>query len=58
MSMLYAWATDDVPDILRLCDVYVSSSSTEALGYSILQAMSVGLAVVCTDVGGCKDLMS
>jgi len=43
---------DDVPDLLAAADVFVLSSLSEAASLSILEAMSAGLSVVATDVGG------
>jgi len=42
---------DDTPDLLGAMDVYVSSSRSEGMSNAVLEAMSVGLAVVATDVG-------
>ena len=41
----------DTPDLLGAMDVYVSSSRSEGMSNAVLEAMSVGLAVVATDVG-------
>lgn len=45
-------------ELIRACDIYVSSSRAESLGYSILEAMSCALPVIATDVGGCKELIN
>ena len=45
-------------ELIRACDIYVSSSRAESLGYSILEAMSCALPIIATDVGGCKELVN
>ncbi len=49
---------NDVPDLLADCDLFVLPSRTEALPYSVIEAMSVGLPVIATRVGGLSDLVS
>jgi glycosyltransferase involved in cell wall biosynthesis len=48
---------DDVPEVLRACDVYLCSSLSEGLSNSIVQAMATGLPVVATRVGGNPELL-
>jgi len=48
---------DDVPDLLAAADVFVLSSLSEAASLSILEAMSAGLPVVATDVGGNREIV-
>jgi glycosyltransferase involved in cell wall biosynthesis len=45
----------DVPEILRNADVYVSSSRTEGMSNALLEALSSGLPLVATRVGGAGD---
>jgi glycosyltransferase involved in cell wall biosynthesis len=46
---------NDVPDLLKRSHVMILSSRSEAMPLSILEAMSSGLAVIATDVGGIKE---
>lgn len=52
-----AGARNDVPEILRALDVFVLPSKTEGISNTILEAMSSGLPVVATDVGGNGELI-
>lgn len=46
-----------VADLLAAMDVFVMPSVQEGLGLALMEAMSAGLAVVGTSVGGIKDLL-
>jgi glycosyltransferase involved in cell wall biosynthesis len=46
-----------IPDILRSCDIYLSTSLFEGLSNSIMEAMVAGLPVVATDVGDSRYLV-
>lgn len=48
---------DDVPSLLRSADVFVFCSRTEGLPNSLLEAMAAGVAVVTTNVPGCRDVI-
>jgi sugar transferase (PEP-CTERM/EpsH1 system associated) len=55
-----AWlpgARDDVPEILRGLDCFVLPSLAEGISNTILEAMSCGLPVVATRVGGNPELV-
>lgn len=43
--------------ILRICDVYVSTSQHEGFGLVFLEAMACGLPVVCYNFGGQTDFL-
>lgn len=49
---------EDTWEILSGCDIYVSSSQKESLGYSILEAMLCSMPIIATDVGGCSELVN
>ncbi|MDZ4168698.1 MAG: VanW family protein [Coriobacteriia bacterium] len=48
---------DDVGEYLRRSRAFVLSSLWEGLPYTIIEAMAAGLPVICTDVGGCSELV-
>ncbi len=49
---------EDVPEILKACDVFVFPSHTEGMPNALLEAMAAGCAIVCTDVPGNRDLIT
>jgi glycosyltransferase involved in cell wall biosynthesis len=46
-----------IQQILACCDLFVNSSTTEGISVSILEAMSMGLPVVATAVGGTPSIV-
>jgi glycosyltransferase involved in cell wall biosynthesis len=48
---------EDIPQILKMTDVFVLPSLREAFGLVLLEAMASGVAVVATDNGGTKDII-
>lgn len=48
----------DADNILRGSDLFVNSSASEALSFSILEALSHALPVVATNIGGNPDILS
>lgn len=49
--------TDDVSPYLYAADLYVSTSASESFGLANLEAMTAGLASICTAVGGVPEVM-
>jgi glycosyltransferase involved in cell wall biosynthesis len=43
--------------LLRMCDVYISTSQHEGFGLVFLEAMASGLPVICYDYGGQTDFL-
>lgn len=48
---------EDIPDVCRALDLYVHSSHMEAFPQAILEAMSHGLPIVSTSVGGVPEMI-
>jgi glycosyltransferase involved in cell wall biosynthesis len=48
---------EDVPEILRACDVALVPSWDEPFGRSVVEAMAMGVAVVSTAVGGPAEII-
>ena len=46
-----------IPEILKSCDIYLTTSLFEGLSNSIMEAMVAGLPVVVTDVGDARYLV-
>jgi glycosyltransferase involved in cell wall biosynthesis len=51
-------ARNDVDLLLKASDLFVLPSWREGLPRSIIEAMSTGLPVVATDLGGCRELIT
>jgi sugar transferase (PEP-CTERM/EpsH1 system associated) len=55
---VYLWgARRDVPELLKLFDVFVLPSIAEGISNTILEAMATGLPVIATRVGGNPELV-
>lgn len=52
-----AGAREDVPELLQTFDVFALSSRVEGISNTVLEAMSSGLPVVATRVGGNDELV-
>ncbi|MEZ5358265.1 MAG: glycosyltransferase [Candidatus Zixiibacteriota bacterium] len=56
-SVFLTGKREDVPDLLRLMDIFLLFSLSEGTSMSVAEAMASGLAVVVTDVGGNPSLV-
>jgi glycosyltransferase involved in cell wall biosynthesis len=50
-------AASDIIPLLRASDIGVLSSNSESLSNAIIEYMAAGLPVICTDVGGNRELV-
>lgn len=48
----------DTPRLLAASDIYLNSSSSEAMSFAILEALGAGLPLVVTEVGGNPELVN
>ncbi len=49
---------DDVPKLLRTCDIFLLASRSEGLPNTLQEALTVGLLPICRDVGGVREILS
>lgn len=56
-GVLFLGDRRDVPELLRVLDVFVLPSRNEGISNTILEAMATGLPVVATRVGGNPELV-
>ncbi len=56
-NFILAGQIDQAAKLLKAFDIYACSSVKEGLPYSILEAMSAGLPIVSTDVGGIPEMI-
>ncbi len=55
--VVFTGARGDVPQLLKLLDVYVLPSESEGLPIGILEAMASGCPIVASHVGGVPDVL-
>jgi glycosyltransferase involved in cell wall biosynthesis len=58
VRVLGGYEPRDAPELLGSADVVVSTSHTEGLPLSLLEAFAHGVPVVATDVGGVSELVT
>jgi glycosyltransferase involved in cell wall biosynthesis len=51
----FAGMRDDIPRLLAAMDVFVLPSWREGMPRSIIEAMTMGLPIVATDIRGCRE---
>jgi glycosyltransferase involved in cell wall biosynthesis len=56
LPVVFAGRRDDVPELLRLCQVVVLPSRQEAFGRVLVEAMASEVPVVATSVGGIPEV--
>lgn len=56
-NVIFTGLRNDIPGLLNLIDILVSSSICEGLSTVILEAMCIGVPVVATRVGGNRELI-
>ena len=58
-SVHFPGFVDDIVDEIKDAEIYVSTSNYEGISNSMLEAMAMGLAVICTDcpVGGARMMI-
>lgn len=56
-EVVFPGSVKDVVPYLRAADIFALPSDTEGLSNALLEAMSCGLAVIATSVGGARDLV-
>jgi len=56
--VMFLGRRSDVMDILPAFDVGVLSSDSESFSNAVVEYMAAGLAVVATDVGGCREALN
>lgn len=49
---------DEVIDVLSVTDIFVNPSYSEGLGISVMEAASIGLPIIATDVGGTREIIT
>lgn len=47
----------DIPEILKMADIFIHPSLREGLGIAALEAMSAGLPIISSNVQGLKDFI-
>jgi glycosyltransferase involved in cell wall biosynthesis len=54
----FAGFRDDVPQILKACDIYVHSTTSDGFGMAACEAMAAGLPVIASDVPGLAQVIA
>lgn len=54
----FAGFRDDVPRILKACDIYVHATTSDGFGMAACEAMAAGLPVIVSDVPGLAQVVA
>jgi glycosyltransferase involved in cell wall biosynthesis len=57
-TVIFAGRRSDVPNLVRVCDVFALASLHEGLSIALLEAMAVGTPPVVTDAGGSAEVVA
>jgi len=56
-SVIFAGQRNDIPELLKISDIFVLPSLQEGFPLAVIEAMSTGLPVVATSVGGVPEVI-
>jgi glycosyltransferase involved in cell wall biosynthesis len=57
-KIIFTGQVELMPEFLKCLDIIVNTSEIEGFSISILEAMSIGVPVIASNVGGTKELIS
>ncbi len=57
-DILFTGYVNNVKELLKASDIFISHSVNEAIGIAILEAMASGLPVITTDSGGTSEIVN
>lgn len=56
-KVVFLGVRSDIPDIMKMLDVFVLSSLSEPFGLVLVEAMAAGIPVVATQAGGAREII-